>query len=199
MTVDSQVMSGDLYVPLAAGDVRLVPLIEAHREGLRSACAQDSEIWEIYSSSMAGEHFDPAFDAKLAGVGPQCAYSVFAGDLLVGCTSWYAIEPAHRAVAIGYTYLAPSVRSSGFNVTQKALMIRHAWGVGFHRIHFDVDTRNYRSMAAVRKLGGVPEGVLRHSKITWTGFVRDTAVFSILPGDESPALRAAIAALPAAR
>jgi RimJ/RimL family protein N-acetyltransferase len=39
--------------------------------------------------------------------------------------------------------------------------------------------RNARSQAAVGKLGAFKEGVLRNHKITWTGHVRDTAVFSI--------------------
>ena len=43
-----------------------------------------------------------------------------------------------------------------------------------------VDARNLRSQAAVRKLGARHEGVLRRHKITWTGHIRDTAVFSII-------------------
>jgi hypothetical protein len=31
--------------------------------------------------------------------------------------------------------------------------------------------------------------VLRHNKITWTGYLRDTAIFSLLPGEESDALK----------
>ncbi len=180
----------ELYVALARGRVRLEPLAEAHRDGLRAACAADDAIWEIYSNSMIGAHFDPAFDAKLAGAGPQSAYAVFDGAALVGCTSWYGVEPAHRSVAIGYTYLAPQVRGGPFNLAKKALMIGHAWATGFHRIHFDVDTRNKRSIAAVRKLGCTQEGVLRRNKTTWTGYVRDTAILSLLPGEESDALKA---------
>lgn len=180
----------ELYVPLARGRVRLEPIAEAHREPLRAACARDGEIWEIYSTSMIGEHFDPQFDGKLAGSGPQSAYAVLDGDALVGCTSWYAVEPGNHALAIGYTYLAPEVRGGPFNLALKGLMIGHAWGIGFNRIHFDVDVRNTRSCAAVLKLGCTQEGVLRRNKTTWTGHVRDTAIFSLLPGEESEALKA---------
>jgi len=176
-------------VPLAAGAVRLDPLTEAHREDLRAACAADSQIWEIYSSNLTGADFDPEFDAKLAGRG-QFAYAVLDRDRLVGCTSWYNVEPAHRGVAIGYTYLAPDARGSGFNLAVKGLMIAHAFGCGFERIHFDVDLRNTRSQAAVRKLGAKQEGVLRRNKVTWNGFVRDTVILSLLKGEESDALRA---------
>ncbi|MBC7521406.1 MAG: GNAT family N-acetyltransferase [Sandarakinorhabdus sp.] len=179
----------ELYVPLARGALQLEPLAESHREALRAACARDSEIWEIYSVNLTGADFDPGFDAKLAGAGPQFAYAVMNGDAVVGCTSWYAIEPGNRAVAIGYTYLAPEVRGGDFNLAVKGLMIGHAWASGFHRIHFDVDVRNARSQAAVLKLGCKAEGVLRHNKVTWTGYLRDTAIFSLLPGEESALLK----------
>ena len=52
-----------------------------------------------------------------------------------------------------------------------------------------VDVRNLRSQAAMAKLGAVREGVLRKHKITWTGHVRDTAVFSITD-TEWPQVRA---------
>ncbi len=193
MTTTDRAMPADpaaLCVPLARGRVRLDPIAEVHREHLRAACAADGDIWDVYSTCMIGAHFDPAFDAKLAGAGPQFAYAVFDGNALVGCTSWYGVEPAHRNVAIGYTYLAPAVRGGTVNFAIKGLMIGHAWACGFHRIHFDVDVRNRRSIAAVLKLGCRQEGVLRHNKTTWTGHVRDTAVFSLLPGEASDALKA---------
>lgn len=168
----------ELYVPLTAGTLRLDPLAEVHREGLRAVCAADTEIWAMYPYSMVGEHFDPAFDGMLNG--PRRAYAIFDGDAPVGCTSWYNLEPANRAVSIGGTFLAPSVRGTGLNDRLKRLMIDHALVCGIERIVFDVDTRNKRSQAAVLKLGAKLDGVMRKNRITWTGYVRDTAVFSLL-------------------
>ena len=42
------------------------------------------------------------------------------------------------------------------------------------------NTRNKRSQAAVAKLGATREGVLRRDRLTWTGYIRDTVIFSIL-------------------
>lgn len=182
-------MTTDLYVPLARGAWRLERLEETHREGLRAACARDNEIWTIYSSNLTGEDFDPAFDFKLTGTGGQYAYAVMQGDAVVGCTSWYAVAPEHRALAIGYTYLAPEVRGTDCNLAIKGAMIGHARASGFHRIHFDIDVRNTRSQAAVRKLGCTLEGILRCNKVTWTGHLRDTAIYALLPGEESPLLK----------
>ncbi len=178
-----------LYVPLAAGALRLEILTEAHREPLRAVCALDSEIWAMYPYSMAGAHFDPSFDWMLGG-GRQ-VYAIFDGSDCAGCTSWYAHDPANRDVAIGGTFLSPRVRGGPFNLALKKLMIGHARGCGVVRIVFDVDTRNTRSQAAVRKLGARLDGVMRQNRIIGTGYVRDTAVFSLLPGEESDLLRAA--------
>jgi RimJ/RimL family protein N-acetyltransferase len=74
----------------------------------------------------------------------------------------------------------PRVRGTGINARVKRLMIDRAIACGFHRIEFKVDTRNGRSMAAIAKLGAVNEGILRKNLVTWTGYRRDTAVYSIL-------------------
>jgi RimJ/RimL family protein N-acetyltransferase len=37
------------------------------------------------------------------------------------------------------------------------------------------------------KIGGVREGVLRQDRITWTGHVRDTVLYSILADEWKPA------------
>jgi hypothetical protein len=34
-------------------------------QGLRDACAADREIWNIYTHSMLGEHFEPAVEAMV--------------------------------------------------------------------------------------------------------------------------------------
>lgn len=177
----------ELYVALADGDVRLEKLAESHREALRIAAAADAEIWQMYPYSMAGAHFDPSFDRMLNGA--RQAYAVFDAATLIGCTSWYDHDPANRCVAIGGTYLDPAVRGTGFNLGLKRLMIAHARACGIVRIVFDIDVRNTRSQAAVRKLGARLDGILRSNKITWTGHVRDTCVFSLLPGEESDLLR----------
>ena len=177
----------ELYAPLSAGDLRLEPLVEAHREALRLCAAADTDIWAMYPYSMIGAHFDPQFEIMLGG--SRQVYAVFDADRLVGCTSWYGHDVPNRSVAIGGTFLHPSVRGSGFNLRLKRLMIGHARACEIVRIFFDIDVRNTRSQAAVRRLGAALDGILRQNRVTWTGYVRDTAVFSLLPGEESDLLK----------
>jgi len=169
-----------LYVSLADGDLRLVPLVEIHREPLRAACAQDGAIWEIYPFSYAGDHFDPQFDRMLNGAPQRRAYAIEQGGDVVGMTAWIEQGAAGWSIEIGNSFIVPAVRGTGLNRRVKRLMLDHAFACGLARVGFRVDAVNLRSRAAVRKLGAVEEGVLRHERQTWTGRVRDTVSFSIL-------------------
>lgn len=74
----------------------------------------------------------------------------------------------------------PALRGTGLNARLKRLMLDHAFACGVRRVEFRVDSRNTRSQAAMAKLDAVRDGVLRADRITWTGYVRDTVLFSIL-------------------
>ena len=177
-----------LSAAMADGEVRLEPLAETHREPLRRACAEDPDIWHIYPMSFLGEHFDTAFD-KCLRPGNSLGFAAFLREEMVGMSSYLDIETKHGSVQIGRTFFVPRVRGSGFNRRVKQLMLDRAFANGFRRAEFKVDTRNGRSMAAIQKLGAIHEGTLRKNLVTWTGYVRDTAVYSIL-ADEWPALKA---------
>lgn len=173
-------MNKQLSTLLVDGRVRLEPLMEHHLEPLRAACAEDQEIWEIYPVSMVDEHFDAAIKS-FHDSNNMVRFAIIdtEADRLVGMTNY--INPDQNGVVeIGGTYIAPTVRGIGFNDIMKRLMIDHAFACGFSRIEFRVDTRNQRSMAAVLKLGAQHEGTLRKNRITWTGYVRDTAIFGLL-------------------
>jgi RimJ/RimL family protein N-acetyltransferase len=168
--------------PMADGDVRLEPLAEAHRASLKAACAEDLEIWPIYSTSYDPDHFDAAFAAML-GKADWRSFALFKGDALVGMSSFMGIDLERDVLEIGSTYYVPAMRGTGFNRVAKDLMLERAFGSGFRRVEFRVDARNGRSQAALARIGAVREGVLRADRITWTGHVRDTVLFSILASE----------------
>ena len=169
----------NLNTALIDGDVRIIPFENEHIEPLRAACELDQTVWDIYPVNM----LDDGFDEQLKlfhGEDGWVRFAVFHGDDLVGTTSYIHPSIENGTVMIGGTYVAPSVRGTDFNQRMKKLMINHAFACGFWRIEFTVDTRNERSMAAVLKLGAKHEGTLRKNRKTWTGYVRDTAVFGLL-------------------
>jgi RimJ/RimL family protein N-acetyltransferase len=170
-----------LCAELTDGEVRLVPLADAHVEPLRAACAEDPAIWDIYPYSLLGEHFDPAIAARRKAAGVN--FAACRGGEVVGMTSYLRPDPAQGVVDIGGSYIVPRLRGTGYNRRMKRLMIDHAFACGFRRIEFRVDERNGRSQAAVLKLGARREGLLRQDRITWTGHVRNTCIFGLLRED----------------
>jgi RimJ/RimL family protein N-acetyltransferase len=179
-------MSEDaLAAPMIDGDLRLEPMAESHRAALKAACAEDREIWQIYATSYDTEHFDASFDVIRSRANWRC-FSIFLGERLVGMSCYAGIEQDRGVLEIGNTYYVPEMRGTGLNARVKKLMLERAFGCGFRRVEFRVDSRNARSQAAMAKIGGVREGVIREDRITWTGHVRDTVLFSILASEWPP-------------
>jgi RimJ/RimL family protein N-acetyltransferase len=175
-----------LGAAMTDGEIRLEPLDESHRAGLKVACAEDLDIWPIYSASYDPDHFDASFERLLARPDWRC-FAIFAGRRLSGISCFIGIDEERRVLEIGNTYYVPELRGTGFNRRVKDLMLARAFGCGFRRVEFRVDSRNLRSQAAMTKIGGVREGVIRQDRITWTGHVRDTVLFSILADEyEAP-------------
>jgi RimJ/RimL family protein N-acetyltransferase len=175
-------MSAGLGEAMADGDVRLEPLAERHRAMLGAACAEDLDIWTIYSTSYGPGRFDASFDAMLARADWR-SFALFSGGTLAGMSSFMGVDAERGVLEIGSTYYVPAMRGTGFNKRVKDLMLARAFACGFRRVEFRVDARNARSQAALAKIGAVREGVLREDRITWTGHVRDTVLFSILASE----------------
>lgn len=166
--------------------VRLEPIAEAHRDDLRAACEADPATWtELYPFSWVFEHFEPTWDMlqRDTAAGRTIGFAVVAGGRCRGITCYSSIDPANASLEIGGTYYHPDLRGGAVNPAAKRLLLANAFEAGARRVQFKVDAVNARSRAAVLKLGAVQEGMLRQDRVTWTGRVRDTVIFSILAGE----------------
>ena len=152
---------------------------DAQQDSLKAACAEDREIWDIYANNFGPDGFDASIAAYRANPGNR-TFVLFDGDALVGMSSFLGIDEDRQSLEIGGTFYRPQFRGTGFNRRTKAMMLARAFECGIRRVEFRVDARNARSQAAMAKLGAVREGVIRADRITWTGHVRDTVLFSIL-------------------
>ena len=159
-------------------------LADRHHEALKAACAEDPDIWQIYANNFGPEGFDESI-ALYRSKPNNCTFVLFDGDELAGMSSFLGIDEARGVLEIGGTYYRPHLRGTGYNRRVKDMMLARAFDCGVRRVEFRVDNRNLRSQAAMKKLGAVREGVIRADRITWTGHVRDTVLFSILH-DEWP-------------
>jgi N-acetyltransferase len=180
------------YIPLAGKFLRLQPFAPELKLEVRAAVDCDPDTWAIMPVDPMGDGFDAYWSAACgAPPGQRMAYAIrqCSDDRVIGMSTYYTELVSQRGVSIGTSFLHPSVRGGPANPEAKLLMLDHAFGCGAARVQFKVDTRNQRSQAAVAKLGAVREGVLRRDRLTWTGYIRDTVVFSILD-HEWPRLKA---------
>ena len=173
-----------LAEPMSGDRCRAEVFSEQHREALKAACAEDDDVWEIYSNNFGPDGFDESIDRYISNHNNR-TFVLFEGDELAGMSSFLGIDPNRGVLEIGGTYYCPKFRGTGFNRRVKDMMLTRAFECGIRRVEFRVDIRNERSQAAMKKLGAVREGVLRADRITWTGHVRDTVLFAILK-DEWP-------------
>ena len=172
----------ELAKPVFGEGCRAELFSEEHRDALRAACAEDLEIWPIYANNFGPNGFDASIDRYTSNPA-NCTFVLFDGDELAGMSSFLGIDPVRQVLEIGGTYYRPHLRGTGFNRRVKDMMLARAFDCGIRRVEFRVDIRNRRSQAAMKKLGAVREGVLRADRITWTGHIRDTALFAILKGE----------------
>lgn len=172
--------------------VRLEPYAPRLRDELQAALDCDAEAWSLLASSGQGEQFDGWWTLSLRQMeeGTRIPFAVRerASGRVVGSTSFLNIRIPHRVVEVGSTFLRPEVRSGAVNPDAKLLMLGHAFDAGANRVELVTDLRNVRSQAAIAKLGAVREGVLRRDRVTWTGHVRDTVFYSVIP-EEWPTVR----------
>jgi len=177
---------------LETAGVRLEPLEEEHREGLRIA-AQAPAIWTHMPTPALGAGFDPWFDwtLKICETPAEKAWAVrtLADGALVGSTRYLNIEAAHKRVEIGHTWYSPTVWAGPVNPACKLALLQYGFeALGLNRIELKTDIANTRSQAAIAKLGAQREGVFRAHMIRPDGSLRDTVYFSIVR-EEWPGVR----------
>jgi RimJ/RimL family protein N-acetyltransferase len=159
--------------------VRVEPLEERHRDGLRAAAGEDPGIfaWMAYPGD-----FDRWFDDALAAPDDIAFAVIFAGTE-AGSTRFLNYEVAHLRAEIGWTWLRPSAWRTGANVETKTLLLQHAFEqAGLQRVEFKTDARNERTRTALLGLGAQFEGIFRKHMMLPSG-PRDSAWYGITDDD----------------
>jgi RimJ/RimL family protein N-acetyltransferase len=169
--------------PFVGRLVRVEPVAERHRDGLRAALGESPEIMRF----MPYPGFDRWFEHALR-VETEVPFAVLVGGRVVGSTRYLAIAPEHRRVEIGGTWMVRSQWGTGANVETKLLLLEHAferWGA--MRVEFKTDARNLRTRGSLLALGARFEGIFRKHMLVTDG-VRDSAWYAIVD-DEWPAVK----------
>jgi N-acetyltransferase len=174
--------------PLVGRFVRLEPLEERHREGLRAAAADDPRIFRF--TAMMANGFDAWFDAtRAAGIGGDVPFVQVAEGREAGSTSFLGVELGHRRAEIGGKWLERARWGRGVNVEAKYLLLEQAFeGAGLMRVEFKTDARNLRTRGALLAIGARFEGLFRKHMVL-PDSIRDSAWYAILD-DEWPEVKA---------
>jgi RimJ/RimL family protein N-acetyltransferase len=173
-------------VTLAGTHVRLEPPSLAHVDDLFAA-SQSPEIWEWWISPA------PQTRDEMRAEIEKCIASTEKGERVwfviirrednraIGMTSFLNIQRHDRGLEIGGTWLTPSAWRTPINTECKYLLLRHAFEeLGCARVQLKTDERNTRSRDAIERLGAQPEGVLRKYQMLDSGYLRNTAMYSIV-------------------
>jgi len=186
-------------VTLEGRHVRLEPLADSHLPALREA-ARDPEIFTWWLSRPLGEGtemdrwMDEARRGQAAGTDVVFVTVRRADGRVVGTTRYMDIRRTARALEIGGTWLAREAQRTAINTEAKYLMLRHAFEVlGAGRVQLKTDERNAASRAAIERIGAKFEGILRRYQARSDGFIRNTAMYSLV-AEEWPAARTALEA-----
>ncbi|MGE3073166.1 MAG: GNAT family N-acetyltransferase [Dehalococcoidia bacterium] len=199
-------------VTLEGEHVRLVPLAMEHLGALLEAASQDRSnyqwTWVPDSREAMQRYLAEALDLASRKAAVPFATVLKETGRVIGTTrfanfeyfGWPASNPHFKGeavpdgVEIGWTWLATSAQRTRANTEAKWMMLRHAfdtWGVRVVRLN--TDRRNERSRAAIERIGGRLDGVIRANRMGSDGNVRDSACYSIIES-EWPAADAALRA-----
>ena len=88
------------------------------------------------------------------------------------------------ACEIGYTWLGRSAIRTAANTEAKLLLLTHAFETWeLLRVCLHTDVRNQRSRAAIERIGGKFEGILRAHRMATDYIARDSARYSIVAAE----------------
>jgi N-acetyltransferase len=181
--------------------VRLEPLELRHVNGLVVASAIDTSLyqWSPVPQGNAGAitYVQTALAWRDSGTSVPFAIVRVDDGVVIGSTRFWNLErwswpqgyPQHGrqnpdACEIGYTWFARPAIRTGANTEAKLLMLTHAFeALQVLRVCFHTDSRNQRSRAALERIGGKFEGILRAHRMAADYIPRDSARYSIVAAE----------------
>ena len=169
--------------------VQLVPLSEAHIPDLAVA-GDNSNIWKYLPYGEINNEGDMRklvrYWLNNYNIGIDLPFTIKDIDSgkPIGCTRYLGIDPKHKKLEIGGTWLAVAFQRTLVNTECKYLLLKYAFEeLGCIRVQFKTDALNFRSQKALERIGAVKEGVLRNHMIMPDGRIRDSIYYSIISSE----------------
>jgi N-acetyltransferase len=176
--------------PFQGRIVRVEPIAERHREGLRQAAEREPQIHRFTNMYTFG--FDRWFDLALESES-EVPFVVLVDGREVGSSRYLNIVHEHRRVEVGWTWLERPQWGTGANLETKFLLLENAFERGgVMRVEFKTDARNLRVRGALLGIGATFEGIFRKHMVL-PDAIRDSAWYAITD-DDWPAAKTALLA-----
>lgn len=112
---------------------------------------------------------------------PFCVVDLPTGQP-IGMTNYLNNTPEHLRIELGSIWYSPIAQRTAANTEATALMLGHAFALGYRRVEWKCDARNERSRRAALRMGFQFEGIQQQHMIV-KGRSRDTAWFRVLDGE----------------
>jgi N-acetyltransferase len=165
--------------------VRLEPLSRDHVPGLMEIGMEPS-LWRWTLNANATEaelrtYFEQAFAAQANRRELPFVTVERATGRVIGSTRYLNIDPHHRRLEIGYTWVSPSWQRGAINSEAKLLQLTDAFErLGALRVEFKTDSLNEKSRSALLGIGATFEGIFRNHMVTDSGRRRHSAYYSVI-------------------
>lgn len=166
--------------------VKLIPLKRSDYENLVHFAIEEPELW-TYSLMQANspEKMKAYIEHALQAREKEKEYPFVVFDKtknrFSGSTRFYDIQLNNESLQLGFTWYGKDFQGTGLNKNCKFLLLEFAFEiVNMQRVEFRADNENKRSIAAMKSIGCVEEGILRSNSRKAEGGRRDSIVLSIL-------------------
>ncbi|MEN3335348.1 MAG: N-acetyltransferase [Blastocatellia bacterium] len=172
-------------VTLEGLHIRLAPLTLSHHAALCEV-GLDERLWQLTTIRLKTaedmfRYIQAALQAQAEGLALPFVMIDKASEQIVGTSRYHHINPTHRRLEIGFTWIAVPWQRTRVNTEAKYLMLKQAFeAYQCVRVEFKADASNEPSCRALLRIGARQEGILRQYVVSNHKGVRDLALFSII-------------------
>jgi RimJ/RimL family protein N-acetyltransferase len=169
--------------------VRLRPLEVSDFDLLLEYSVNEPDIWSFNSNGANGAEKLEKYIAnaiKQREDGKEYPFIVFdkKSGKYVGSTRFYFIFLEAKTLEIGYTWYGKKYQGTGINKNCKYLLLEFAFEkLLMERVAFAANSKNERSINAMKSIGCVVEGVLRNCSTDANGERIDAVKLSIIKNE----------------
>jgi N-acetyltransferase len=169
--------------------VKLVPYNELHFDAFLHFAITEPDTWQysLVSPANSAEAMKSYVNFAINERSENKSYAFTVihklTNTVAGSTRFYDINFENKITTIGYTWYGEKYRRTGLNRRCKLLLLQYAIEVwNLERVEFRADINNAVSIAAMKAIGCVEEGILR-SHATIPNGRQTSVILSILKSE----------------